>query len=103
MDFSNDILIVDIANIRDDDPEHGKTRMRDGHKVRMSSIHYIDSALSALQVQVPAATILKIADYSLQYNFPESEGQEFLRRTNLEPTDKNYYKQIVITSENMKM
>lgn len=90
MDFSNDVLIVDIANIRDDDPEHGRTRMRDGRKVRMSSIPYVDSALSALQVQVPSATILKIADYSLQYNFLESEKQEFLRRTNLEPTDKNY-------------
>lgn len=90
MDFSNDVLIVDIANIRDDDPEHGRTRMRDGRRVRMSSIPYIDSALSALQIQVPAATILKIADYSLQYNFPESEKQEFLRRTNLESTDKNY-------------
>ncbi len=90
MDFNNDVLIVDIANIRDDDPEHGKTRMREGRRVRMSSIPYIDSALSALQVQVPAATILKIADYSLQYNFPESEKSEFLRRTNLEPTDRNY-------------
>lgn len=90
MDFSNDILIVDIANIRDDDPEHGKTRMREGRRVRMSSIPYIDSALLALQVQVPAATILKIADYSLQYNFPDSEKQEFLRRTNLELTDPSY-------------
>lgn len=90
MDFNNDVLIVDIANIRDDDPEHGKTRMRDGRKVQMSSMPYIDSAISALQLQVPAATILKIADYSLQYNFSESEKQEFLRRTNLEATDKNY-------------
>ena len=90
MDFNNQVLIVDVANIRDHAPETIKTRKHDGRDVPLSSLEYLDSALAALESQVPAGTVLKIADFSLMHNFSDDERIEFKRRTNLEPTDPQY-------------
>jgi hypothetical protein len=90
MDFNNQVLIVDVANIRDHAPETMKTRKHDGRDVPLSSLEYLDSALAALEFQVPAGTVLKIADFSLMHNFSDDERIEFKRRTNLEPTDPQY-------------
>ena len=52
MDFNNQVLIVDVANIRDHAPETMKTRKHDGRDVPLSSLEYLDSALAALESQV---------------------------------------------------
>jgi hypothetical protein len=90
MDFNNQVLIVDVANIRDHAPETMKTRKFGGREIPLSTLGYLDSALSALESQVPSGTVLKIADFSLMYNFSDDERIEFKRRTNLEPTDPQY-------------
>ena len=90
MDFNNDILIVDVANIRDHSPGTMKTRRFEGREIPLSSVAYLDSALAELQSQVPSGTILNIADFSLIHNFSDDEKIEFKRRTNLEPTDPQY-------------
>ena len=90
MDFNNDILIVDVANIRDHSPATMKTRRFEGRDIPLSSLEYLDSALTELQSQVPSGTILKIADFSLIHNFSDEDKIEFRRRTNLDPTDPQY-------------
>jgi hypothetical protein len=90
MDFNNQVLIVDVANIRDHAPETMKSRRHEGRDVPLSSLEYLDTALDALEYQVPSGTVLKIADFSLLYNFPDNEKTEFKRRTNLEPTDPQF-------------
>jgi len=90
MDFNNDILIVDVANIRDHSPATMKTRRFEGRDIPLSSLEYLDSALIELQSQVPSGTILKIADFSLIHNFSDEDKVEFRRRTNLDPTDSQY-------------
>ena len=90
MDFNNQVLIVDVANIRDQAPETMKTRKHEGRDVPLSSLEYLDSALDALEYQVPSGTVLKIADFALKYNFPDDEKIEFERRTKLEPTDPQF-------------
>ena len=90
MDFNNQVLIVDVANIRDHAPETMKTRKFEGREIPLSTLGYLDSALAALESQDPSGTILKIADFSLMYNFSDDERIEFKRRTNLEPTDPQY-------------
>ena len=90
MDFNNQVLIVDVANIRDHAPETMKTRKFEGREIPLSTLGYLDSALAALELQVPSGTVLQIADFSLMYNFSDEERIEFKRRTNLEPTDPKY-------------
>ncbi len=90
MDFNNQVLIVDLANIRDHAPETMKTRKHEGRDVSLSSLEYLDSALDALEYQVPSGTVLKIADFALKYNFTDDEKIEFERRTKLEPTDPQF-------------
>ena len=90
MDFNNHILIIDVANIRDHDPATMKTRRFEGRDIPLSSLQYLDSALAALEKQVPAGTVIKIADYSLIHNFSDDESIEFKRRTKLDPLDSQY-------------
>jgi hypothetical protein len=58
MDFNNHILIIDVANIRDRDPATMKTRTHEGRNIPLSSLQYLDSALAALEKQVPSGTVL---------------------------------------------
>jgi hypothetical protein len=90
MDFNNQVLIVDVANIRDHASETMKTRKFEGREIPLSNLGYLDSALAALKSQVPSGTVLKVADFSLMHNFSDDERIEFKRRTNLEPTDPQY-------------
>jgi hypothetical protein len=99
MDFNNHILIIDVANIRDRDPATMKTRTHEGRNIPLSSLQYLDSALAALEKQVPSGTVLKIADFSLQYNFSDDERTEFKRRTKLDPIDSQYIYQLPYQSK----